>query len=81
MELSHTQSKVIRLAKRLQKFLNQEKQTVNQRKTFDKNFKELSKYIYRSDTFGVSQDCVDIDAVIITWEDFINEVKQGLHLN
>lgn len=81
MELSTTQTKVISIAKRLQKFFKQETQTVNQRKTFDKNFKELSKLIYRSDTFGVSQDFLTIDAITITWEDFIKEVKQGLHLN
>lgn len=81
MELSTTQNKVISLAKRLSKFLNQETQTVNQRRTYERNFKEFSRLIYRSDTLGVSPEFVSIDDLQLTWEEFIEGVQQGLHLN
>lgn len=81
MELSTTQNKVISLAKRLQKFLKQETQTVKQRRTYERNYSEFSNLVFFGNRLTISDVGIQIDGSYQTWEDFIEEVKQGLHLN
>ena len=81
MELSTTQNKVISLAKRLQKFLSQETQTIRQTKSYERNYSEFAALVFFGNKLTISDAGIQIDGSYQTWEDFIKEVKQGLHLN
>ena len=81
MSLSSTQNKIISLAKRLQKFLKQETQTIRQTKSYERNYSEFAALVFFGNKLTISDAGIQIDGFYLTWEDFIKEVKQGLHLN